>query len=309
MFDSHLLSFFLVALLGSLAMCQNVTTVKPTTTTTVVTTTTSTTAATTTTQTTKPSLASTCTLNQASTIEKGLLKTVLMLDKKQFTWEDSDHMYYFGVCTQAANAKNVNEAFVQINKKSNNSVVLGRLDDVDIEGFGTESPGIRVHYMHGDTYPNSCNKAERASVVYILCNPNNSSDLFEMIEENNDREGATCGYEFQLRTPLMCKNTTTNETTQNVNKHTKWGFVSIVLLVILGVLFVYFLVGTIYKRYVQQARGIEQLPHHEIWQSLGLKSADCCNYVCRCGKRPSEIRNYEHISDRLSDDDENLLNM
>lgn len=42
---------------------------------------------------------------------------------------------------------------------------------------------------------------------------------------------------------------------------------------ILGVLFVYFLVGSMYMRYVRQARGIEQLPHHEVWQAIGAKSA------------------------------------
>ena len=40
-----------------------------------------------------------------------------------------------------------------------------------------------------------------------------------------------------------------------------------------------------------------------------LLSQNCCSYIFRCGKTPSQIRNYEHISDQLSDDDENLLNM
>lgn len=256
------------------------------------------------------------------------MSKVLALDKKKFTWEDKDHRYYIGVCTQADNAKNINEAFIQVNKVTKKQVVLGRLDDVDLEGFGADSKGIRVHYKHGDNYPNACNKAERNSVLYILCNPNNSSDLFEMIEENNDRVGDTCSYIFQLRTPIMCSSHASNSSTtispMTTNTYpnatttanetggkptSRWGVASVITLIMIASLCVYFLVGTMYMRYVKQARGIEQLPNHEIWQTIGIKSADCCNYVCRCGKVRSEIRNYEHISDRLSDDDENLLNM
>lgn len=327
MYTIGLISFVFIVLLSNSVSCQNnITTV------TVPSTTTTTISTTTTTQTIQ--LASTCTLNQASPFEKSLLTKVLTLDKKKFQWEDKDHLYYFGVCTEAEHAKFVNEAFVQINKQTNVSIVLGRLDDVDIEGFGTESKGIRIFYKHGDKYKHACNKAERNSVLYILCNPNNSSDIFEMIEENNNREGDSCSYIFQLRTPLMCTannsstpttkratttnspstataagNTTGTTAAPSDGKSKKLGFFAIVLFVILGVLFVYFLVGTMYMRYVRQARGVEQFPHHEIWQSIGAKTSDCCSYVFRCGKVRSEVRNYEHISDRLSDDDENLLNM
>lgn len=281
------------------------------------------------TTTTPTKLADTCTLNRSSKIEKNLLSTVLKIDKKQFTVEDKDHIYYFGVCTKAENADNVDEAFIQMNKKSKTKYVLGRLNDVDLEGFGTSSKGIRIQYKNGDNYGHVCNKAKRNAVVYFICNPNNATDVFELIEENHDREGKgndNCAYVFQLSTPLMCSGketpktttktpatsrqiTSTNPTTPNTTPKKGWGLISIIFFITLGVLFVYFIVGSIYMRYVRQARGIEQLPHHEVWQAIGAKSADCCNYICRCGKVPSEIRNYEHISDRLSDDDENLLNM
>lgn len=308
------LTLFLALTLNlNLINCDNETTTKSTTTTTttVSTTTTSTTPSTTTTTKAASQTSSTCTLNESSSREKGLLNKVLALDKKQFKVEDLDHEYYFGVCTKANEAEKSDEAFIQVNKKSRKQVVIGRLNDVDLEGFGIESPGIRIQYKNGDRYPHVCNQAERNSVVYIICNPNNSSDLFEMIEENHDRVGDSCGYIFQLRTPLMCTNSTkcSNTILPSGKKANKLGFAAIVLLVAFTVLFIYFAVGTAYNRYVNQARGIEQLPHHEAWQNIGSRSAECCNYICRCGKRPSQIRNYEHISDQLSDDDENLLNM
>jgi len=323
-----LIKISFVLLLSAFVSCQNDTNETTTTSTTSTTTTTisSTTTSTTTSTTKATKLASTCTLNESSPKEKSFLDKVLAHDKKQFQWEDRDHMYYFGVCTKANNAKEVNQAFVQINKKSRNQVVIGRLDDVDLEGFGIESEGIRIQYNNGDKYPHVCNQAQRKAVVYIICNTKNSSDVFEMIEENHDRKGDSCGYIFQLRTPLMCTNTPTPEpgtttpcptnnpttTTSSSNpsgKASRLGFVSIMTFILIGVLFIYFVFGSIYNRYVKQARGVEQLPHHEVWQTIGIKSADCCNYICRCGKTQSEIRNYEHISDHLSDDDENLLNM
>ncbi len=138
----------IIALLTNLILCQsNVTTISTPTTkiaattlhaSTQTTTLTSSSTITTVTSEAAKQLASTCTLNQASSVEKSLLNKVLALDKKKFTWQDKEHLYYFGVCTQAENAKNVNEAFVQINIQTKVQIVLGRLDDVDIEGFGTE---------------------------------------------------------------------------------------------------------------------------------------------------------------------------
>ncbi len=146
MYTIQFISFAIIAILSNSASCQNNATsvpsstaqAKPSTTSTTTSPPTTTTTTTISTTTHGVQLASTCTLNQASPFEKNLLTQVLALDKKKFTWEDKDHLYYFGVCTQADHAANVNEAFVQINKQTNVSLVLGRLDDVDIEGFGTE---------------------------------------------------------------------------------------------------------------------------------------------------------------------------
>ena len=47
-------------------------------------------------------------------------------------------MYYFGVCTKAYNGSKDNEGLVQINKKTQQPYVIGRLADVDLEGLGTD---------------------------------------------------------------------------------------------------------------------------------------------------------------------------
>ncbi len=63
-----------------------------------------------------------------------------------------------------------------------------------------------------------------------------------MIEENNNREDASCNYIFQLRTPLMCTDSDSSNKTMTTNspstvpavpaaKANSLGFLGIILLV------------------------------------------------------------------------------
>lgn len=56
---------------------------------------------------------------------------------KRFKTQDNEHEYHFGVCTKAENANNKSDGFIQINIEKKKQFVIGRLDDVDIEGFGS----------------------------------------------------------------------------------------------------------------------------------------------------------------------------
>jgi len=309
-----------------------------------------------------------CTLNKSSDTEKKLLEALKnkKFTTKQFKFNDDEHYYSFGLCTKAQDANKTNEGMVQKNIKTNFTYIIGRLDDVDLEGTDQY---IRLTYKKGDAYKNTCGKAERNAVVIIMCNTKNDSETFRMIEENHERDNDDCGYVFELLTPLMCDenvqkmkscmasststpipataapttspatatstskvpattnasstsssskqmNSTTSipmnaSTTSSASKSStssKLGFFSIAMIIILGLLFSYFVIGTLYNRFVHQTRGIEQLPHWQLWHTLGLKLQECGLFVCRCGKKPTEIRSYEHINDQLSDD-ENLLNM
>jgi len=101
-----------------------------------------------------------------------------------------------------------------------------------------------------------------------------------------------------------------NQTTTSSKSQTgsRLGFFSILIIVLTSVLFCYFVIGTLYNRFVNQTRGIEQIPNWQFWHSLGIKFQECSHFICRCGKKQSDIRAYDHINDQLSDD-ENLLNM
>lgn len=300
-----------------------------------------------------------CNLRKSSKREKELLAIIDQFTGRNFTVDDKDHSYLFGVCVKAEPTGQADEGFVQINRNTLKTIVIGRLSDVDVEGTPYS---IRMVYKNGDKYPNSCNRTSRSAVIYFICAPTES---FKMLEENNDRD-EDCGYIFELQTPALCSstspcvqpsttssstttstltpptttstssgappaptttqtsssptttttsaassdNSTTTRSSDNpIANKSRWGVFSIVFIVVFSIAVVYLALGTVYLRLVRKARGWEQVPHWYVWHSIGNKSADCCNYICRCGQRQSEVHSYENINDRMSDDDENLLNM
>jgi hypothetical protein len=44
-------------------------------------------------------------------------------------------LYYFTICSKADNALNDDEGFIQKNRESGKIFVLGRLNDIDLEGL------------------------------------------------------------------------------------------------------------------------------------------------------------------------------
>lgn len=291
------------------------TTTPATTTTTTTTTAKTSPATTTTTTTTKAPAIIDCNLSKSSPLEKEILDEISHMKGEKFQWEDNDHKYFFSVCSTAENSANSDEGFIQVNKASGKKFVLGRLNDVDFERAENV---VRMVYKNGDRYNNACGKAERSTVIYFVCDNQSNTGRFRMIEENNERDSPFCSYIFEVATAKVCdsaKNSTTtaNPTTtmtskSDSSKSNKLGVFPIILIVCSSLFVVYLILGTVYMRVVKKARGWEQIPNWEMWNAIGNRSADCCNYVCRCGKRTSEVHSYENINDRMSDD-ENLLNM
>lgn len=82
----------------------------------------------------KPEYVSECVLSKSSSYEKSLLEKVNTLKGEKYTWEDDDHQYFFSICSTAENAEEKDQGFIQMNKKQKKKFVLGRLNDVDLEG-------------------------------------------------------------------------------------------------------------------------------------------------------------------------------
>lgn len=156
--------------------------------------------------------ASECQLSESSKHEKKLLERLNQFKGRNFTWKDEEHIYFLTICSQAQNAKNPDEAFIQQQIKNDKKQwAIGRLNDVDLEG---NDDFIRVSYKNGDAYAHSCNRTERNAVFYLICDPNKINPEFSMIEENNNRPNE-CAYVFMLKTKDMCLQTNqTNTTTQ-----------------------------------------------------------------------------------------------
>lgn len=309
-----------------------------------------------------------CNLGKGNGNETKLLDKVNVMKGRKYEWEDRDHKYYFSVCSTASSTLTLGatDGIIQVNKESNNIFVLGRLNDVDLEGVENI---IRMTYNDGDPYQRACNRNKRTAVIYFVCDPNQKQDEFTMIDENNDRDTDRCAYIFELKTNMTCNksqppstpaptsssstssSTTTTSSSKTTNQSTqttassststpvtpvtkpsssssssssssvsstaassssspssnkisnKLGVIPIILISLTSVLAVYFIFGAIYQRYVNRARGWEQLPNYTLWLSLGSRLNECCRF----GNRTTQIHSYENINDRISDD-ENLLN-
>jgi hypothetical protein len=66
-----------------------------------------------------------------------MLFFLLIFFFQSYTWSSpsDEHEYYFTVCSKAPKATEVNEGLIQINRNTSKHFVLGRLDDVDLEGI------------------------------------------------------------------------------------------------------------------------------------------------------------------------------
>lgn len=271
---------------------------------------------------TTPKIWDTCNIGAGSVHEQSLLKNLDNILGEHFYFEDKEHAYFFTVCSKSEQADKPDEGFIQQNRKTKDKFILGRLDDVDLEGILDGSQKfIRLTYKNGDYYKGSCGKTSRNAIVYIFCHRTKTE--FLMIEENNGRDNNQCGYVFQLSTPKMCPlldttcnsdpttPTTSTPTVQPVTSASQsttgipkprgagMGVFAIILTTLFSFLCVYLIVGTLFQRYVRQARGWEQLPNYSVWNSLAQR--------CPCTRRNAPS-SYENIIEHASDD-ENLLNM
>jgi len=282
-------------------------------------------------------VASDCNLDTRSPHEEELLKRIEPLKGKNYNTTNGDYTYYFAICDtpKAAKNKTANSSIIQEKLDKSQQFILGKLNDVDLEG-GEYS--IRMEYNDGDLYGTACNRTARSGVVLISCNYDLKEDKFMFIEENYHR-GYDCGYIFELQTPAICPKraemTTTTNTTATTPSTTTvtcppangnttekaapeddkksssgLGAFSIILIVAFSILAVYFVVGTLYMRVVRNQRGVRMIPNFYIWNKVGNFNADLCDLLCRCGGRVYEdgAQPYESITGQASDDD-NLLNV
>jgi hypothetical protein len=75
-----------------------------------------------------------CRLINDDEYEKSLIPLFLSLKNKQFHVSNDEYDFFLGICVTANNSDHSEVGLVQIDKKSGEKYVIGRLSDVTIEG-------------------------------------------------------------------------------------------------------------------------------------------------------------------------------
>lgn len=236
-----------------------------------------------------------------STTELAVLERLRPLFGQSFetTVEDEQekYTYRFRMC-QEVFSNYSNGGLLQINKKSEHVVVVGRINDTHIIN-GSE--WIMLTYMGGESYDSHCGRERRKAIVMITCNPKTLASGFTLLAEEREKE-KECSYTFELDSNLACP---------PEDSHLSVG--SVLLITLASVVAVYIIGGFLYQRLVVGAKGMEQFPHFTFWQDLGNLVADGCDFVCRSKPRnvPAAYRGVgdDQLGEESEERDDHLLPM
>lgn len=223
---------------------------------------------------------------------------------KQYSVDDNgdpalldSYVYNIGICATARDYDPDKGPIgaVQISKKTQETKELGRYDSADIKGG---SNWVMLEYSEGDKYNSHCSQGKRKTVIMIICSEKETKGVARLIEENNNKS-ADCYYLFEIDHSAVCPKS---------KDHSGLGTGSIIFIVVLIALVLYFTIGFGYQRYVVGAKGIEQIPNFSFWRYCGNLQADGCNYICRCGFLPEESKPYRPVADdNIEEEDDNRV--
>ncbi|CAF3570812.1 unnamed protein product [Rotaria socialis] len=193
-----------------------------------------------------------------------------------------------GICSSPFNATDV-AAIIQ--KESNVSYVLGKLDQVNlIQG----DKWILLTYENGDEYDAICNNLTRSASIMFVCGSNMVGLTILQAHTTSNQQ---CNYMFQLQVPEMCP---------IVEKDDKLSGGAIFLIVIGSLAAAYLILGAVYMHVKHGARGIEHIPNLEMWRKMGGLAADGCDFCCRC-ERTSPRAGYFFDESGLDAHDDDIL--
>jgi hypothetical protein len=199
---------------------------------------------------------------------------------------------------------------------------LGRINESDafISPYGDL---ITLIYTNGDDYNNACNKSERRALILIRPDPAmNLTEpslvrtneavgmdedfcfyLFELLVPENFGIGSVLNYNYhhsvstdspkskastiqEPPTPSPPKPgpvASTNSASDSTVPHSL-GAGSIILILVLVPVLLFFAVGSLYKRFVVGAQGWEQVPFIDFWRRCGSLQSDGWRYVFGRGR-------------------------
>ncbi|XP_044275257.1 cation-dependent mannose-6-phosphate receptor [Varanus komodoensis] len=238
-----------------------------------------------------------------SSKELALLKRLEPLTNQSFETEsisEKEHyVYKFRVCREVYSDMS---GLVQINKLSNKTTVVGRINETHLTNG---SKWILLIYKGGDAYSSHCGTEKRKAIVMIICNRMTLASGFTMVTEEREKM-KECSYIFELESSLAC-------TPEDLEVGSSLSVGSILLIIFVSLLAVYITGGFLYQRLVVGAKGIEQFPHFAFWQDLGNLVADGCDFVCRSKQQnvPAAYRGVgdDQLGEESEERDDHLLPM
>ncbi|UJR23431.1 hypothetical protein I4U23_026436 [Adineta vaga] len=194
--------------------------------------------------------------------------------EKELTVSNNGLTYSIGICKSPENTGN-GTAIIQ--KGTNISNILGRLDPVNlVSGDGW----ILLTYEKGDPYNDACGNVSRQASIIFVCGANMNN--ITILQEHTETD-MHCNYMFQLQVPEMCPIV--------LPESKKLSGGAIFLIILFSLAAAYLILGGIYMHIKRGARGLDHIPHLEMWRKLGGLAADGCDFCCRCD-RPSPRAGY-----------------
>ncbi|KAK6618618.1 hypothetical protein RUM43_013009 [Polyplax serrata] len=218
--------------------------------------------------------------------EEKFLDRISPLFGQTYKTEKNGLTYVVGICVDAPKSQ-INASVVKI--KGDTTLVVGRRNESQILGGDT---WVLLRYGCEGCANNKESKClgNHSASIYIVCDSiDHEETAFKLTEEND------CHYEFVLPTTIVCEH----------EKEVSGSTVFLILLLV--ALFMYFVVGVIYRRFALNAQGCHQLPHFNFWQRIGTLCSDGCHYICRCDTEPEDSWNNITSNFDTSDRDDALL--
>jgi len=148
--------------------------------------------------------------------------------------------------------------------------VVGRINDTTIKGGKTWK---MLTYMSGDKYKTHCHQENRQAHIMFICDQNQGTPKVTVLDENSQRNDS-CYYLFEITTKDACP-----PTHSILPEGVSAG--SVLVIVVVVFLSIYFVGGCLYRRIVVGAKGMDQVPNLKFWQKAGNMMADGCDFVCR----------------------------
>lgn len=180
-----------------------------------------------------------------------LLDSISLLNGIKYLTANNDFSYAVSICSDVSKGFHPNASVTRTHIAHNTTTVLGRYNETDIISIKKGHHQILLTYSGGDVMNESaiCNNTKWKTLLFISCSHDADDINIDLLDPLN----GGCFAIFYLKTSVSCP--------PKQSLFLRW-----FLLTILGVS-MYFLCGIFYKRYVEGAKGWEQVPHHEFWRN------------------------------------------